>query len=375
MFNFPLAPPAASNFAREHDLLFYTLCALSLFFTLIVAAGVIVFSIRYRAGKKVDRSRPMYENLRLELTWTIIPLLLGIVMFFFGAKLFVEMKTPPKDAQEIFVIGKQWMWHVQHANGVRENNTLHVPVGRPVKLTMISQDVIHAFYIPAFRAQMHVVPGRYTQMWFTPTLAGEYHLFCSMYCGTQHSEMGGKVIAMEPKDYANWIANGGQSVAPMTMEQAGEKIYNKVGCNNCHSDQNTVRAPSLYSIFNTRRTFTDGTAAVANEEYLRESILRPWNHITAGYDQSMPAYDGQLTEADVLNLIAYLKSMGVPTQGKTPTSITNLQGAPTTSSGLDANDALSTNAIQAQKETPDATPTTRNQSPAVGAIAAQGHTR
>jgi cytochrome c oxidase subunit II len=372
MFNFPLTPPAASNWAKEHDFVFYTLCILTVLFTLIVGAGVIFFAVRYRAGNKVDRSRPMYENLKLELTWTFIPLLLGLVVFWQGARLFVEMRTPPRDATEIYVIGKQWMWHIQHTNGIRENNTLHVPVGKPVKLTMISQDVIHAFYIPAFRVQMHVVPGRYTQLWFTATQAGQYHLFCGMFCGTQHSEMVGTVVAMEPKDYANWTANQGMSVLPLTMEQAGQKLYNKIGCNNCHADVSTVRAPSLIGIFNTNRTFTDGSSLVANDEYLRESILRPWNHITAGYDESMPAYDGQINESDVLNLISYIKSMGTSSLKPSPSSIMSPSVAPTTSSGKDVTDTLSVNAIQAEHPDPNATTTLRNNTPSVGAIAAEG---
>lgn len=372
MFNFPLAPPQASTFAKQHDMVFYMLCALSVLFTLIVSVAIIFLSVRYRVGNKVDRSRPLYEDMRLELTWTFIPLLLGLVMFWFGARLFVTMRTPPKDSQEIFCVGKQWMWHFEHPNGVRENNTLHVPVGKPVKLTMISQDVIHALYIPAFRVQMHVVPGRYTQLWFTATQAGTYHMFCAMYCGTQHSEMGGTVVAMEPKDYANWIANGGESVAPMTMEQAGQRIYNRVGCNNCHADVSTPRAPSLVGIANSTRTFTDGTKMVANDEYLRESILRPWNHITAGYDQSMPAYDGQLTESDVLNLIAYIKSLGNGPTKPVAASLMSQQTSATTTSRQDVNDILSVGAIQADKENPNATPTLRTHTPAVGAIAAEG---
>ncbi|AIE85556.1 cytochrome c oxidase subunit II [Fimbriimonas ginsengisoli] len=371
MFNFPLAPPSASNFAGEHDLVFYALCLLSLFFLVIVTVGIIAFSIRYRAGNKVDRSRPMYENLKIELTLTFVPLILGIGMFWLGARVFVEMRTPPKDAQEIFVVGKQWMWHIQHGNGVRENNTLHVPVGKPVKLTMISQDVIHGLYIPAFRVQMHVVPGRYTSLWFTATKAGEYHLFCSMYCGTQHSEMGGKVVAMEAGEYAKWLANGGMSVAPMSMEQAGQKIYNKVGCNNCHGETSTPRAPTLMGIYNTKRTFTDGSSLVANEEYLRESILRPYNHLTQGYDETMPAYDGQLTEGDVLNLIAYIKAMGTTAGSTTPTSIVNRRTAPTNATGQDVPDTLSVGAMQYNQEDPNATPTVRNNTPAVGAIAAE----
>jgi len=385
MFNFPASPPSASNFAAQHDFVFYTLCILSLFFTILVAAGVIFFAVKYRAGNKVDRSRPMYENLKIELTLTFIPLLLGLVMFWLGARLFVEMRTPPKDAQEIYVVGKQWMWHIQHSNGVRENNTLHVPVGKPIKLTMISQDVIHAFYIPAFRVQMHVVPGRYTMLWFNATKAGEYHLFCGMYCGTQHSEMGGKVIAMEPAEYAKWLANGGESVAPMTMAQAGQRLYGQLGCSNCHAADSSPRAPSLVGIWNTKRVFTDGSSLVADQEYLRESILRPYNHITAGYDETMPVYEGseiasdtknkaprKLSEGDVLNLIAYIKSMGA-TDGKAPvSSIVNKEEAATASSKTDVNDALSVGAIQANHESPDATPTQRNHSPSVGATAAEG---
>jgi len=372
MFNFPLAPPQASNFAYEHDLIFYTLCGLTLLFSLLVGVFVIYFAIKYRAGNKVDRSRPMYENLRLELTWTIVPLILGLIMFFFGARLFVDMRTPPKDAQEIFIIGKQWMWHVQHSNGVRENNTLHVPVGKPIKLTMISQDVIHAFYIPAFRTQMHVVPGRYTTMWFTPTKAGEYHLFCGMYCGTQHSEMGGKVVAMEQRDFTEWLANGGNSVAPMSMAQTGEKIYNRLACNNCHGAQNNLRAPSLYGLAGRQRRLANGSTVVADDAYIRESILRPWNKLTAGYDRSMPAYEGQISEEEVLNLIAYIKSMTTSTPPSAESTV-NSANAVTAASGADSgnNNAIAWGAMGAQQERTDATPTTRNRTPAVGAIAAQ----
>jgi cytochrome c oxidase subunit 2 len=371
-FNFPLSPPAASNFAAEHDFVFYLLCILTVLFSTIVGVAVIILAVRYRAGNKVDRSRPMYENLKLELTWTFIPLGLGLVMFWFGARLFVEMKTPPKDAMEIFVVGKQWMWHIQHANGVRENNTLHVPLGKPVKLTMISQDVIHAFYVPAFRVQMHVVPGRYTQLWFTPTKVGQYHLFCGMFCGTQHSEMGGTVVVMEPKDFQNWLANSGESVAPMTMAQAGQKIYNRFGCNNCHANVSTPRAPSLLGIFGTKRVFTDGTSLVADDAYLRESILRPYGHITAGYDESMPAYDGQINESEVLDLIAFIKTMGGAPMPASVASIGNLETAATTSSGKDVKDLFTTNALQAEATDPNMTPTLRSRTPAVGAIAAEG---
>ncbi len=327
MGNYPMAPPQASNFAFEHDLIFYSLVVLTVIFTVIVGAFVLFFAFRYRQGNQVNRSRPFHEHLPLEITWSVIPLLLGLVMFFLGAKLFVNMRVPPKDAMEIFVIGKQWMWHIQHSNGVRENNTLHVPVGRPVKLTMISQDVIHAFYIPAFRVQYHVVPGRYTMEWFTATKPGEYHLFCGMYCGTQHSEMVGTVVAMEPKEYAKWLANGGNTAVPMSMEQAGAKAFSVRGCNNCHTGSDTERAPSLYGLFGKTRKFTDGSSAIADGAYIRESIFNPYNRVTQGYSyQTMPAYAGQLSEEEVLDMIAYIKTLGSPASAATNAPATGVMG-------------------------------------------------
>ncbi len=371
LFNSPLAPPSASNFAPEYDAIFYALVILTVFFTVVVCGAIIFFCVKYRKGTKADRSRPMYENLFLELTWTIVPLVLGLIMFYYGTSLYVKMRTPPKDATVIYVMGKQWMWHIEHGNGVRENNTLHIPVGRPIKLIMISQDVLHAFYIPAFRVQEHVVPGRYTDLWFTATEVGNYHLFCNMYCGTQHSEMGGMVVAMLPKDYAAWLANQGQSAVPMTMEQQGHRIYDKVGCANCHGDQDTLRAPSLNGVAGKRVVFADGSALIADDEYLRGAILRPYDHIVAGYGETMPVYQGQLSEEDVLNLVAYLKVIGIP-ETNAVTSNTNQEAAPTAASRTDEPTSLAVNALQAHAVDQDATPTRRTGSPAVGAVAAEG---
>jgi cytochrome c oxidase subunit 2 len=312
--NYPMSPPRASNFAGEVDFVFYGLCVLTLVFTVLVGALVLFFAVRYRQGTKVDRSRPVHEHLPLEISWSIIPLLLGLVMFFLGARLFVKMRTPPKNATEIFIIGKQWMWHAQHSNGVRENNTLHVPVGVPVKLTMISQDVIHAFYVPAFRIQYHVVPGRYTMQWFTATQPGEYHLFCGMMCGTQHSEMVGTVVAMEQKDYSQWLANGGNNVVALSMEQRGAKSFSVRGCNNCHSGADTEHGPTLYGIAGRPRRMQDGSTVTADDSYLRESILNPYNRLTAGYTQTMPVYgeNNSISEDEVLDLIAYIRNIGGP---------------------------------------------------------------
>jgi cytochrome c oxidase subunit 2 len=316
-FNFPFAPPQASTFAGEYDFIFAALLGLTIFFTVLVGFLVILFAVRFRHGTKVNRARPVFEHLPLEITWSVIPMILGLIMFYFGASLFIKTRTPPKDAIDMYVVGKQWMWHVQHANGVRENNTLHVPVGKPVRLTMISQDVIHAFYVPAFRIQFHVVPGRYTTQWFEATKPGVYQLFCGMYCGTQHSEMGGYVYVMPQKEYSAWLANGGNSAAPLTPEQQGAKLYSNLVCTNCHGGVDSARAPSLNGLYGKARRFADGSSAVVDEAYLRESILDPWKHITTGYGNTMPAYAGQVSEEDVLNLIAYIKTLG----GATPAPV------------------------------------------------------
>ncbi len=365
----PIAPEQASNFAYWHDLIFYTLSALTAVFTILVGVLVISFVIKYKKGSNADRSNPPHESKIMEFTWIVIPTGLGLVMFFAGAKLFLDMRTPPANAMEVYVIGKQWMWHSQHSNGVRENNTLHVPLGKPVKLTMISQDVIHAFYIPEFRTQYHVVPGRYTQQWFVPTRVGRYQLFCNVYCGTQHSEMGGYVYVMPPDDFEKWLENGGDTVKPMSLEQSGQKVYNRLGCNNCHGAKSNMRAPSLAGIYQSKRRMTDNSVAVADEAYLRESILRPYNRVNYGYEKQMPEYAGTVTEEEVLQLISYMKTLGGagdvegapktlemdPRKGSSP--------VPPTSSTVGA-----AGAISAQS---NATPGQRPDQNSVGALAAQ----
>lgn len=367
--NLPLSPPAASNFAGEYDLLFWTITLLTVIFSTLVGGFIIYFAMKYRRGTTADRSRPVYENLRFEVVSMVIPTILGLGIFLWGTRLFVNMRTPPDNATELFVIGKQWMWHIQHPDGTRENNTLHVPLGKPVKLTMISQDVIHAFYIPAMRTQYMVVPGRYTQMWFTPTMKGEYHLFCNMYCGTQHSEMGGRVIVMEPRDYAEWIARQGEVTAPMSVAQQGQKLFNKIGCANCHGVVDNLRGPTLNGIYNSARRMSDGSVLRADETYLRESILRPFNRITAGYENSMLPYEGQLTEDQVLQLIAYIRGLGAGPALTVPTS-SYTENTERIESNLDGKAGNAVGAIQYNNQRSDSTPTRRLESPAVGAIAA-----
>ena len=365
--NFPIAPEQASTFAAEHDAIFYTLTILTVVFTALVGTLVLFFAIKYREGSKVDRSRPIYEHMPLEITWTVIPLLLGLVMFFFGARLFVKMRTPPQEAMDVFIVGKQWMWHAQHApSGVRENNTLHVPVNKAVRLTMISQDVIHAFYVPEFRMQYMVVPGRYTTQWFQATKTGTYHLFCNMYCGGQHSEMGGYVYVMEPKDYQAWLANGGMDMKPMTMEQRGAATYEKLACGNCHTNKDTDRAPTLLGLFGKTRKFTDGSSAVADEAYFRKSLIDPYEKINQGYTNTMQAYN-ELSEEEILNLIAYVKSLGTTAEPRTGTEVAASKGVSTTGNNQGQNE-LAVGALAGEK-VPLPGPTSKNL--AVGALSTE----
>ena len=312
MNNFPLAPPQASEHAYNYDALFWAITGLTIFFTLVVVLIVGFMATKYRKGSKASRRGQIDGHLGLELTWTVIPLVLGIVIFAWSTKNFMVQRAMPKDGIEIYVIGKQWMWHVQHMNGIREMDEMHVPVGIPVKVTMISQDVLHALFLPDFRTQFHVVPGRYTTLHFTPTKVGVYKMLCAMHCGTQHSEMVGKVFVMSQEDYAKWMETGGNRFEPkpMTMAKSGEMLFNKKGCGNCHTDQDNERAPTLMGLIGGTRSFTNGTTTVADEDYVRESILEPYDRITKGYINTMTAYKDQLTEEQVLQLIEYIKSLG-----------------------------------------------------------------
>lgn len=327
MYKFALMPVSASERAPYYDALFFTISALTVFFTLAVGALILTFAFRYRAGSKASRKGATDHNSLVEIA-TIIPMLaLALGIFAWSATNFINYRKLPEKGKgtEIFVIGKQWMWHLQHMNGVRENNELHIPVGRPVTMTMISQDVIHAMYLPEMRAQYHVVPGRYTRITFTPTKTGRFRMLCNMYCGTQHSEMVGQVFVMSDKDYADWLNKGGNRYkeTPMTMQEAGRQLFEQKGCGNCHTDRDNQRAPTLVGIYNTNRTMTDGSVQKADDDYLRDSILNPWRVLTKGYtEQTMPAYKNELTEEQVLQLIAYTKSLtpttAVPGQPMAP---------------------------------------------------------
>jgi cytochrome c oxidase subunit II len=307
-----LFPEQGSTMAGEVDALFYFLCGVSILVAGVLAVLIIAFAIRYRArGKEREPMRGVGiepdEMKRIEALWIGGPLVIFLVIFYWGAKLFVSFAAPPADAMQIFVVGKQWMWKAQHLDGRREINELHLPLGRAVKLTMTSEDVIHSFFVPAFRVKTDVLPGRYTTMWFQPTKVGEHHLFCAEYCGTKHSKMIGKIVVMEPKDFQGWLSQGGGG----SLSEVGEKLFNELGCNTCHTEKSDARGPRLRGLYGRQVALGGGDTAMADESYLRESILDPRKKVVAGYQPLMPTYVTQLNEEKVVQLIAYIRSLEV----------------------------------------------------------------
>ncbi|MHC4959918.1 MAG: cytochrome c oxidase subunit II [Planctomycetota bacterium] len=299
-----LFPEAASEAAGRSDQVYFWLLALLVFFTVTIYFGIAVLVIRYRRRKGV-RAEPTKDSLALEVTWAVVPLIIVLGTFAWGAQVFYDMKSPPADAMEIFVTGKQWMWKIQHPTGHREINTLHLPTGRKVRLTMTSEDVIHSFFIPAFRVKQDTVPGMYTRMWFEPTKPGTYHLFCAEYCGTKHAEMIGKVIVMDPADYEAWLSGQAAELPPA---EAGKVLFESLRCNTCHAAGSGQRGPDLAGRWGKPVELQDGRRLPFLAEYVRESILEPRKKISKGFEPLMPTYKGQVTEGQILQLIAFLKS-------------------------------------------------------------------
>lgn len=267
-----------------------------------------VFAIKYRHRSDVDRPLQIEGSLRLEVLWTVIPLGIALTSFAWGASVYFTTYRPPAEALEINVVGKQWMWKLQHPTGQREINELHIPVAQPVKIRLASEDVIHSFYVPAFRIKPDVLPGRYTITWFEATQVGEYHLFCAEYCGTKHSLMIGRVIVMEPADYQKWLNGGGNSGILVTA--AGEGRFQQLGCSTCHKAESGARGPALAGLFGKTVQLQNGETAVADEAYIRESILTPNAKLVLDYKPVMPTYQGQISEEGILQMIAYIKSLG-----------------------------------------------------------------
>jgi cytochrome c oxidase subunit II len=305
-----LFPVAASQQAGPIDGLYWFLTIVSAVMTAVIFVAVIVFAWKYRRRPGV-RPTQIEGSTKLELTWSILPFLVMLVMFWWGAKIFFAAQNPPKDAMEVFVTGKQWMWKIQYPDGTREINELHVPVGQPVKLTMASEDVIHSFSIPAFRVRHDVVPGHYASLWFTATKPGRYHLFCTEYCGNQHAGMIGWVDVMEQREYANWASGGGGGGDLATQ---GQQLFVQNGCSTCHLLDLQGRCPNLRALYNKRVQLNDGRTVTADDAYLRESILEPNAKVVAGFEPNiMPNFKGQLSEENVIQLLAYIKSLSPTT--------------------------------------------------------------
>jgi cytochrome c oxidase subunit 2 len=323
-----LIPEQASTFASNVDDLFLFLVALTAFFSILIAVAVVILSVKYRqrknkplaAGEDTSHAPGAWI---LEVTWTVIPFVIAMGVFFWSASIYFTLAKPPDNALEVFVVGKQWMWKVQHMEGRREINELHIPIGKAVKLTMTSEDVIHSFYVPAFRVKFDALPNRYTTAWFQPTKEGEYHLFCAEYCGTQHSRMIGRIVVMSMADYQQWLksetpvgAGSTPAEAGMSMTSLGERLFERNGCRTCHATSPSEGAtastgPPLYGLYGRPVPLENGSVVTADDEYLRRSIVEPMSSLVKGYRPMMPTYAGRLSEEDILRLVAFIKSRGM----------------------------------------------------------------
>lgn len=304
-------PERASTSAGEVDALYIFLLAVGITMSTLIFVSVFFFAIKYRRKSDMDRPKPIDGSLPLEIAWSVIPFLVMMVMFAWGTKLYFQNYSPPRrDTLDLYVTGKQWMWKMQYPNGKREINELHVPVGRAVKLIMTSEDVIHSFFVPAFRLKHDVVPGSYSTFWFEATKPGRYRIFCAEYCGTNHSRMIGWVTVMEPLAYQNWLGGGGEGES---MAAQGEKLFQQYGCASCHVLDTKGRCPSLRNVFGRPVVLEDGRTVIADEAYLRESINNPNAKIVRGYQRDvMPVFQGQISEEGLLQLTVYMKSLSAP---------------------------------------------------------------
>jgi cytochrome c oxidase subunit 2 len=310
----PLFPEAASTMAGRVDALYFFLVGLAVFFSLLIGGLIVYYALRYKRRSPTSVGAAIHGGLVLELTWSIIPFIITMVIFVWGASVFFAMARPPSETIDIYVVGKQWMWKFQHLDGQREINELHVPVGRAVRLIMTSEDVIHDVFVPAFRVKADVLPGRYTNIWFQPTKPGRYHLFCAEYCGTKHSGMIGEVVVMDATEYQAWLSGGGPEGS---LAEGGAKLFASLACNTCHRPDARGRGPVLEGLFGKTVTLQGGETATVDEAYVRESILNPSAKVTAGFQPIMPTFQGLVTEEQLLELIEYVKSLQAMPQVQT----------------------------------------------------------
>jgi len=303
----PIWPIEASRYAGRVDFLFGSLLLISVLTMGLVVFLLALFATKYRHSSKAIRDGSTIKTWRFEVAWTAVTLLVFVGLAVWGADLYLRLYNPPSDALQIFVVGKQWMWKAQHPGGQAEINELHVPAGQDIRLVLASQDVIHSFYVPALRIKQDVVPGRYETMWFRADRPGRYHLFCAEYCGTDHAHMGGWVTVMNPREYADWLRQqGGQQ----TLAMQGQTLFRRYGCSGCHNPGGTVRAPQLEGVFGSPVPLSDGSVVIADDRYVRDSILNPKGQVAAGYAPVMPTFAGQVSEDDLAKLVAYIESIG-----------------------------------------------------------------
>lgn len=326
--DFPLFPEQASTVAPLVDGLYLGLVAVTGAVSLLIWIAIFYLAIKYRRRPDNELAQEQEPPVALEMAWTIIPTIIFILIFVAGAWVFFRLNRVPANALEVYATGRQWMWKFQHPTGQREINSLHVPVGRAVKITMASEDVIHSLWFPSFRVKMDVLPNRFRTMWFEATKTGTYHIFCAEYCGTQHSGMIGSVIVMEPTEYQRWLAGGTEG----SLASQGEKLFATYACNTCHMGTAGSRGPALAGLYGTSRPLTNGSTVLADDQYLRESILNPAAKVAAGYQPIMPTFQGQVSEDDLIRLISYVKSIPVSTtqtpQVESPASQLESRGAP-----------------------------------------------
>ena len=306
-------PEVASTMASRVDALYMFLVGLSAVLSIGIAAMVVIFMIRFRRRDPNSIGARIHGGMLLEITWSVVPLIICLGIFVWAAQIFFAMSRPPAETMNIYVVGKQWMWKFQHLDGQREINEVHVPVGRPVKMIMTSEDVIHDLYFPSFRVKADIIPGRYSHLWFEATKAGEYHLFCAEYCGTRHSGMIGRVVVMEPDDYQAWVSGGLQEGS---LASAGGKLFQDLACNTCHRPDAQGRGPMLQNLYGKQVSLQSGETALVDEAYIRESILTPGAKVTAGFQPIMPTFQGLVSEEGLLQLIEYVKSLKTDSQAQ-----------------------------------------------------------
>ena len=302
----PLFPEAASTMATRVDALYFFLLAIAVFFSVLIAGLIVYYAIRYHRRSPDQVGAQIHGGMVLEIGWTVIPFLITMVIFVWGASVYYAMARPPDETLNVYVVGKQWMWKFQHLDGQREIDELHVPVGRAVKLIMTSEDVIHDVFVPAFRVKADVLPGRYTHIWFQATKPGRYHLFCAEYCGTRHSGMIGEVVVMEPSEYQTWLSGG---TSEGSLASAGAKLFQDLACNTCHRPDAQGRGPVLDGLFGKTVQLQNGNTVTVDEAYVRESILHPTAQVASGFQPIMPTFQGLVTEEQLLELVEYVKSL------------------------------------------------------------------